>query len=108
MLRAVPSKGRILTLFRHDFAISTPVAHVPYLLVTAVNAVDRMAFVIAFLRAEHVPVSVINYSAVVEVDVARVAECGCVVGSAFGFAIPVGAMYVVFVAHWHTPPTMRS
>jgi hypothetical protein len=108
MLRAVPCKGRILALFRHDFAISTPVARVPYLLIAAVDAVDKMAFFIALLRAEHISVLVINHSAVIEVDVARIAECGRVVSSAFGFAIPVGAMYVVSVAHRHVPPTMRS
>jgi hypothetical protein len=99
MLGAIPGIGRIFTLLGHDLAISTTLADVPNLLVTAVDAVDRMAFAIALLRAEHIAVLVIDHGAVLEVDVAGIVERSRVLCSAFGLAVPVRAMYVVSVAH---------
>src|SRR5581483_3464599 len=106
MLRAVPRIGRILTPLSDDGAVGTTVAFLSDLIVAAVGAIDRMAFVIALLRAEHIAIQVVDYRSVIEIDIARIAVCGGAHRSAFGLTVPIGAMYVMTGAHTGCPPTL--
>jgi hypothetical protein len=99
MLGTVPFMGRVLALLSYDPAVCTAVACLPDLFVAAVGTVDRMALVIALLRAEHFAIPVIDHYAVIEVDVVRIAISGCVASSTFSLTVAVGAADVVCVSH---------
>jgi hypothetical protein len=108
MLGAVPCISCVFSVFGHNRAVGTAVACLPDLLVAAVGAEYEMALVIALLRAEHNAVLLIDDCAFIETDVGRVAVCGCAAGSAFGSAVPIGAVDVVSVTHDVSPSNGMS